>query len=335
MAQARLDRREQITGWAFIAPALVLLGLFMIYPIVWSLWMSFQVGKGMNLSFGGFTNIMRLTKDTVFLRALGNTFTFFIIQVPIMITLALLFAVALNDATLKFRGLFRTAIFLPCVTSLIAYSTLFKSMFATDGVVNQALMAVHLIAAPISWFGDPFWAKVVVIIAITWRWTGYNMIFYLAALQNIDRSIYEAARIDGVPAWARFRYLTIPMLKPVILFTTVISTIGTLQLFGEVYNFTAGTGGPSDSTLTLSLYIYNLTFKFMPSFGYSATVSWVIVIVVAILSFLQFLVVRDRRVKPCRFSRRPRWRPAGRSPRAAPCRAMPGRCSGAPWSICC
>ena len=295
MAKARPHLREQATGWAFIAPALILLGLFMIYPIVWSLWMSFQVGKGMNFSFGGFANIVRLTKDPVFLRALGNTFTFFIVQVPIMIVLALLFAVALNDSTLRFRGLFRTAIFLPCVTSLIAYSTLFKSMFANDGVINQALMAVHIIASPISWFGDPFWAKVVVILAITWRWTGYNMIFYLAAMQNIDRSIYEAARIDGVPAWARFRYLTIPMLKPVILFTTVISTIGTLQLFDEVYNFTAGTGGPSDSTLTLSLYIYNLTFKFMPSFGYSATVSWVIVLVVAILSFLQFLIARDRR----------------------------------------
>ena len=267
----------------------------MIYPIIWSLWMSFQVGKGMNLSFGGLANIERLTKDTVFLRALGNTFTFFIIQVPIMITLALLFAVALNDSTLRFRGLFRTAIFLPCVTSLIAYSTIFKSMFATDGIINQGLMAAHIIASPIAWFSDPFWAKVVVILAITWRWTGYNMIFYLAALQNIDRSIYEAARIDGVPAWARFRYLTIPMLKPVILFTTVISTIGTLQLFDEVYNFTAGTGGPSDSTLTLSLYIYNLTFKFMPSFGYSATVSWVIVVLVAILSFIQFLIARDRR----------------------------------------
>ena len=298
MAQTRLDRRERINGWLFIAPALVLLGLFMVYPIVWSLWMSFQVGKGMNLSFGGFANIMRLTQDTVFQRALTNTFTFFIVQVPIMIVLALLFAVALNDATLKFRGLFRTAIFLPCVTSLIAYSTVFKSMFASDGVINQALMALHIISGPIAWFGDPFWAKIAIIIAITWRWTGYNMIFYLAALQNIDRSIYEAARIDGVPAWARFRYLTIPMLKPVILFTPVISTIGTLQLFDEVYNFTAGTGGPADSTLTLSLYIYNLTFKFMPSFGYSATVSWVIVLIVAILSFLQFLVARDRRRKP-------------------------------------
>ncbi len=295
MAQAKLGRSERSAGWTFVAPALVLLGIFMIYPIIWSLWMSFQVGKGMNFSFGGFANIIRLTKDPVFIRALVNTCIFFVVQVPIMIVLALVFANALNNPSLRFRGLFRTAIFLPCVTSLIAYSTLFKSMFATDGVVNKALMAVGLMGEPFAWLADPIGAKVVIILAITWRWTGYNMIFYLAALQNIDRSIYEAARIDGVPAWARFRYLTIPMLKPVILFTTVISTIGTLQLFDEVYNFTAGTGGPSDSTLTLSLYIYNLTFKFMPSFGYSATVSWVIVVIVAILSVLQFWIARDRR----------------------------------------
>ena len=292
---SHLSTGERVAGWAFIAPALILLGIFMIYPIIWSLWMSVQVGKGMNFSFGGWTNIIRLTKDPVFIRALTNTCIFFVIQVPIMIFLALLFANALNDNTLRFRALFRTAIFLPCVTSLIAYSTLFKSMFATDGVVNKGLAALHIIASPIPWLQDPFWAKVLIIIAITWRWTGYNMVFYLAALQNIDRSIYEVARIDGVPAWARFTNITIPMLKPVILFTTVISTIGTLQLFDEVYNLTNGTGGPSDATLTIALYIYNLTFKFMPSFGYSATVSWVIVVIVGILSAIQFFIARDRR----------------------------------------
>lgn len=293
MAQARLGRSEQINGWLFVMPALVLLGMFMIYPILWSLWMSFQTGRGMNFSFGGIANIMRLTQDPVFQRALTNTFIFLIVQVPIMLVLALLFAAALNDSKLWGRSFFRTAIFLPCVTSLVAYSILFKSMFANDGVINDFLLAVGLIATPIPWLADPFWAKVVVILAITWRWTGYNMIFYLAAMQNIDRSIYEAARIDGVPAWARFWHLTVPMLKPVILFTSVISTIGTLQLFDEVNTITAG--GPSDSTLTLSLYIYNLTFKFMPSFGYASTVSYVIVVLVGILSFIQFVVARDRR----------------------------------------
>lgn len=293
MAATRSSRRQNWTGWAFVMPALVLLGLFMVYPILWSLWMSFHTGKGMNLKFGGLANIYRLTQDPIFLRALTNTMIFLVIQVPIMIGLALLLAVALNNPRLRGRAIFRTAIFLPCVTSLVAYSVLFKSMFATDGVVNDALMALHLVGAPIPWLADPFWAKVVIILAITWRWTGYNMVFYLAALQNIDPSIYEAAKIDGVPSRARFLKLTIPMLKPVILFTTVISTIGTLQLFDEVNNITQG--GPSDATLTLSLYIYNLTFKFMPSFGYAATVSYVIVALVAVLTWLQFVVAKDRK----------------------------------------
>jgi lactose/L-arabinose transport system permease protein len=274
-------------------PALVLIGVFMIYPILWSLWMSFQTGRGMQLSFGGLANITRLTQDPVFLRALTNTLIFLAIQVPVMLVLALLFANALNNSSLWGRGFFRTAIFLPCVTSLVAYSVIFKSMFAGDGIINQTLLALNIIDTQIAWLADPFWAKFVIVTAITWRWTGYNMIFYLAAMQNIDRSIYEAARIDGVPAWARFWYLTVPMLKPVILFTSVISTIGTLQLFDEPNLITLG--GPSDSTLTLSMYIYNLSFKFMPSFGYAATVSYVIVVLVAILSVLQFFAVRERK----------------------------------------
>jgi lactose/L-arabinose transport system permease protein len=283
-----------MSGWLFILPALILLGVFMIYPILWSLWMSFQVGRGAQTSFGGLTNILRLTQDPSFLRALSNTLIFLAIQVPVMLILALLFANALNSSTLWGRSLFRTAIFLPCVTSLVAYSVVFRNMFAQEGVINQMLMSLHIISAPIPWLADPFWAKVVIISAITWRWTGYNMIFYLAAMQNIDRSIYEAAKIDGVPAWARFWHITVPMLKPVILFTAVISTIGTLQLFDEPNLITQG-GAPAEATLTLSLYIYNLSFKFMPSFGYAATVSYVIVVIVAILSFLQFFAARDRR----------------------------------------
>lgn len=291
MAQTRLGRAENRSGWAFVMPALVLIGLFMIYPILWSLWMSFQTGRGMQTSFGGLGNIKRLFADPIFVKALTNTLTFLVIQVPIMIMLALVFAVMLNNPRLKGRGFFRTAIFLPAVTSLVAYSILFKSIFANDGLMANIVTTFG--GPEISWLGEPFWAKVVIILAITWRWTGYNMIFYLAALQNIDKSIYEAARIDGIPARAQFFKITVPMLKPVILFTTIISTIGTLQLFDEVQNITGG--GPSNATLTLSQYIYNLTFRFMPSFGYAATVSYVIVILVAILSAIQFWVARDRR----------------------------------------
>jgi lactose/L-arabinose transport system permease protein len=293
-SQATSARLRNMQGWLFTGPALLLLAIFMVYPILRSLALSFYTGKGMMLSFGGVANFQRLLNDPVFITALKNTIIFFIIQVPVMLTLAILLAAALNNPNLKFRGLFRTAIFLPCVSSLVAYSILFKSMFASDGVVNQALQTLGIIGDPIHWLTDPFWAKIVVILAITWRWTGYNMIFYLSAMQNIDKSVYEAARIDGVPSWGRFVFLTIPMLKPVILFTTVTSTIGTLQLFDEVYNLTEGRGGPANSTMTLSLYIYNLTFRFIPSFGYAATVSWVIVLFVAALAFLQFYAARER-----------------------------------------
>ena len=285
-------RYYDINGWLFVSPALGLIAVFMIYPIAYSLWMSFQAGRGMVMKFAGFGNIVRLWHDPVFLKALGNTTIFFVVQVPIMLTLALVLAAALNNPKIRGSGLFRTAIFLPCITSLVAYSVIFKSMFTADGVVNSALEAVHIISAPIPWLTDPYWAKVLIIIAITWRWTGYNMIFYLSAMQNFDSSIYEAARVDGISAWGRFIHLTVPMLKPVILFTSVTSTIGTLQLFDEVRNIT--NGEPADSTLTLSYYIYNLTFRFMPSFGYAATVSYVIVAVVALLAFLQFFVARER-----------------------------------------
>jgi lactose/L-arabinose transport system permease protein len=291
--------RFDVNGWLFVAPALTLIAIFMIFPILQSLWMSFQTGRGINLTFGGLANFYKLTGDPLFKTALTNTFVFLVIQVPVMLVLALIMAAVLNNPAIRMRGLFRTAIFLPCVTSLVAYSVLFKSMFVTDGIINSTLEFIGVISGPIPWMTDPFWFKVMVIIAITWRWTGYNMIFYLAAMQNIDRSIYEAARIDGVPTPGRFLFLTVPMLKPVILFTTVTSTIGTLQLFDEVANLSSGAAaggaaGPSNAALTLSLYIFNLTFRFMPSFGYAALVSYVIVFLVAVLSFIQFYVARER-----------------------------------------
>ncbi|GAM69847.1 sugar ABC transporter permease [Vibrio sp. JCM 19236] len=273
-------------------PAVALVGLFMLYPILDSLWMSLHSGRGVVTRFVGLGNVERLFNDPVFIKALTNTFIFLIVQVPIMILLSLILSSCLNQPNLKFRGFFRLAIFLPCVTSLVAYSILFKSMFSLDGIINSSLMWVGIISDPIPWMTDPFWAKVMIIIAITWRWTGYNMIFYLSAMQNIDKSIYEAARIEGVSPTKQFFFITVPLLKPVILFTSIMSTIGTLQIFDEVMNMTQG--GPANETLTLSLYIYNLSFKFVPNFGYAATVSYVIVFFAAILAFLQFKVAKDK-----------------------------------------
>ena len=208
-----------------------------------------------------------------------------------MLLLALIVSFILNDNKLKFKGLFRTALFLPCITSLVSYSLIMKSLFAPSGLINATLMNLHLIDSPLPWFTDPFWAKALIIISITWRWTGYNMIFFIAGMQNIDPEIYEAARVDGASAFQQLFKITIPNLKPIILFTTITSTIGTLQLFDEVQNITKG--GPANSTITLSQYIYNLSFKFTPNFGYALAVSFVIVFCIVILSIIQKRVMRD------------------------------------------
>ncbi|MFS0560760.1 sugar ABC transporter permease [Terribacillus sp. 179-K 1B1 HS] len=282
-----------MVGWSFVTLASLLIGIFYFFPMVQALILSFQSGSGVNLSFVGFENYIRLFQDPVFLTTVKNTVVYLIIQVPVMILLALFLSVVLNNKTLKWKGFFRTAIFLPCVTSLVAYSVVFKYLFAPDGIVNMTLMKINLVSEPIQWLTDPFWAKITIILAITWRWTGYNMIFYLSALQNVDRSIYEAAKIDGASAIQQFFKITIPMLKPIILFTSITSTIGTLQLFDEVMNITAG--GPGNATMTISQYIYNLSFKYTPDFGYAATVSYAIVILIVIFSIIQFKAAGDKK----------------------------------------
>ena len=272
-------------GWLFIIPSLVLIVTFVFYPMIQAFITSFQTGVGNNLTFDGLTNYKRLLTDTTFKKALINTVLFLVIQVPIMILLALVISSMLNDKKLKFRGVFRMLLMTACVTSLVAYSIIFKSLFATDGFINSLLMNLHVISEPISWITHPIWAKILIIIAITWRWTGYNMVFYLSGLQSIDDSIYEAANIDGANAFQKFRYMTLPLLKPIILFTTINSTIGTLQLFDETMNITQG--GPANATITISQYIYNLLFKYSPDFGYAAAVSYVVVVLIVVLSFIQ------------------------------------------------
>ncbi len=279
-------------AWLFVLPSVVLIVAFVFYPMVQAFITSFQTGMGNNLTFGGAANYQRLLTDNTFRKALFNTVLYLIIQVPIMIVLALAISSMLNDKKLKGKGFFRTAIFLPCVTSLVAYSIVFKSLFATDGFVNGFLMNLHIIEEPIAWITTTEFARALIIIAITWRWTGYNMIFYLAGLQGIDESVYEAAAIDGATGFQKFRYMTVPLLKPIILFTTINSTIGTLQLFDEPMNITQG--GPANATITISQYIYNLLFKYQPNFGYAAAVSYVIVVLIVVLSFIQMKVGDDK-----------------------------------------
>ncbi len=284
----KLRRRQNIIGWGFVLPASLMIFIFYFYPIARAFVLSFQTGVGVNLKYAGLFNYQRLLADNLFKKSLGNVFIFLIIQVPIMLLLALVLASLLNDKNLRFRGFFRTAIFLPCATSLVSYAIIFRSMFALDGFVNAVLTNLSLISRPINWIGQPWTARIVVVIALTWRWTGYNMIFYLAGLQNIEPSIYEAAFIDGASGFDQFFRITIPMLKPIILLTTIMSTNGTLQLFDETMNLT--NGGPANATLSVSQYIYRLSFQYSPRFGYAAAISFVIFALVAVLAFIQMRV---------------------------------------------
>ncbi len=278
-------------GWLFVSLSVVLITLLVFIPMFQAFWLSLQSGMGNQLEFSGIDNYKRILTDSTFKKALGNTFLYLIIQVPIMIIFALIISVILNDKRLKGRSFFRIAIFLPCVTSLVSYSLIMKSIFSSDGLVNQILMNLNIISEPIGWTTNSVFAKALIIISITWRWTGYNMIFYLSGLQNIDPSIYEAAELDGCNAYHKFTKIIVPQLKPIILFTTITSTIGTLQLFDEVQNIT--NGGPANSTLTISQYIYNLCFKYTPNFGYAAAVAFVVLAMIAVLSAIQMKVGGD------------------------------------------
>lgn len=285
-----MEQKRNLTGWAFLLPAALLIFVFCFYPMVQALILSFQKGTGSAVQPAGFANYARILKDATFQQCLFNTIFYFVIQVPIMLILALILAQLLNSPDIKGKGIYRTMIFLPCATSLVSYSMIFKSLFANDGLVNRVLSTVGI--PTVDWFQNAWAARWVIVIALIWRWTCYNMVFYLAGLQNIDYSIYEAARIDGASPFQQFVHLTIPLLKPTILLTAIMSTSGTLQLFDESVNLTAG--GPGKATMTLTHYIYNISFVETPKFNYAAALSVFILVVVAVLSAIQ-MKVGDKR----------------------------------------
>ena len=282
-----MERKQSAAGWCFLAPASILIFVFSFWPMFQALLISFKKGLPTNLVYSDplWRNYQFMLKDKVFLQSVGNTFTYLLIQVPIMLVLAIIFASLLNNHALKFRGLFRTCIFLPCATGLVAYSMIFRTLFTYDGMVNALLMNIGILSEPINWLNDPNTAKAVIIIGLIWRWTGYNMVFFLSGMQSIEYSIYEAARIDGANQLQQLIKITIPLLKPIILVTGIMSTNGTLQLFDESVNLTRG--GPSNTTITMSHYIYNKMFVGNPNFGYAAAMSFVILIMVAILSAIE------------------------------------------------
>lgn len=279
---------KKTAPYIFLLPMIVLFAVFMVYPIIDSLILSFQDFVDGEYIFYGVQNYITMFHDPVFWQSLKNTFIYLIIQVPVMVVLSLILGVLVEQAFLKFRTGFRISIFLPAVTALVAYAIVFKLLFNTDfGLVNHALRALGFDG--VDWLNTVWGARMAIIIAITWRWTGYNTIIMIAGLKNIPTELYESAEIDGASFWQKLRYITIPMVKSIMLFVSITSTIGTLQLFDESFILTSG--GPNNATITIGHYLYNTGFSYY-KFGYAAALSYALVVIIGILSILQFKLTK-------------------------------------------
>ena len=282
---SKLKLTNKTAPYYFIAPAVFLFSLFTIYPFLRTIVLSFFSYEYGQYVFSGFANYSRLFSDQVFYQALSNTFIYLLIQVPLMSMLSLILAVAMNSRLIKWKAQFRIGYFLPSVTEMVAYSIIFSLLLNDRGLLNYLLSILGINS--ISWLVDPFWAKFSIMLALTWRWTGYNMVIMLAGLQGIPADLYEAAEIDGANKLKQFFYITIPQMKPLILFSMLMSTIGTINLFSEPFILTKG--GPANSTLSLGLYLYNQGFMHL-NFGYASAISVVLLILTAVMSYIQVKV---------------------------------------------
>lgn len=285
----KLSKKTRFFPYAMLLPTIVIFAVFMIYPILYSFYLSFTEFTGGTYEFVGLRNYIELFNDPVFYKALFNTFFYLIIQVPVMISLALLLAVLVEQKFVRGKGFFRMATFLPTITSLVAYSLVFKVLFNTNyGLINYIVEFFG--GEKIQWIYSAWPARASIIISITWRWVGYNMIILLAGIQAIPTEMYESASLDGANFWQQLFYITIPAIKPIILFTTITSTIGTLQLFDEPYILTQG--GPNYATITLGEYLYDNGFTYL-KFGFASALGYVMVIIIGLLSWLQFRVNKE------------------------------------------
>lgn len=283
-------RLQNRSAYAFLAPYLLVFTAFWVWPIIDSFLISFQNTRVNPWTFNLPLNWGRLFGDPAFYNALQNTLIILIVQVPVMITLATVMAVLLNSPLLKARGVFRFAFFAPVVVGEVAYAAVFRLMFNVDfGIINKLLGGVGI--SPVSWFADSHAAMVLIIIAVTWRWAGYNAIIILSGLQSIPEDVYEAATLDRVSRFQQFIHITLPLLKPIILFCVVLSVIGTMQLFTEPYLIT-NRGGPGGGTETLGLLLYRQAFQ-STNFGYASAIAYTMAALAVVISLLNLWVGRE------------------------------------------
>ncbi len=291
---ARRGRSHSVAGWLFMAPFMVVFVLFVAVPIVASLatsltdMQSTDLRSPFEVDFAGLANYQRILGDPAFVRALGNTLVFVVVGVPLTMAIGFILAVVLDAGIRRFRGVFRGLFYAPVVTNVVSVALIWQYAFNTDGTVNEVLGAIGF-AGP-NWLGDPSLAMPVVILLGVWRNFGTAMLLFLAGLQAVPEDVYEAASLDGAGRWRRLWSITLPLLMPTTLLVSILLSVFYLQVFDEPYLLTGG--GPLGSTESIALYTYR-QFGY-GSFGVSSAASYVLLLLVVIVSLIQFRLLRAR-----------------------------------------
>ncbi|OUL28682.1 sugar ABC transporter permease [Nostoc sp. T09] len=282
----RWNITENLAGYLFMMPTIVVLGIFVVLPILYAVFLSLhkvQLLGGINYQFIGFRNFTRLLDDERVWIALRNTAEYVAIVVPTQTILALVLAVTLNSG-IRGKNWWRILYFLPTVTSSAVLTLIFMWIYNTDGLLNDFLASLGL--PTYNWLGDPAVALKGIIIMNIWSTAPFYMVIYLAALQDIPQSLYEAAELDGANGWQKFIHVTIPILKPVTFFVIAMGVIGTFQLFDQSYIFSGGTGGPNNATLTVVLLIYQAVFRNL-QMGYAAAIAFLLAAIIIAIALIQ------------------------------------------------
>jgi len=276
-------------GYAFVAPALIVLAAFFVLPLLAALLMSFSdfdiyaLANLKNLRFVGFGNYIDLVRLPLFWRALGNTCYFAFVGGPLSILVSLGLAMALNVPGVRLKAVYRTALFSPYVVSLVAAAIVWRYMLdGQAGLITQGLRALHL--RPIDWLGDPHWSMPAIILFSVWKSSGYNMLILLAALQKIPDELYEAARVDGAGLWGRFIHVTLPGVAPSLWMVALMTVAAYFQLFAEPYVMTQG--GPAQSTVSLLYFMYQDGFKYW-NLGHASATAFILFLIIGGLSFIR------------------------------------------------
>ena len=288
--------KPSTAGWLFAAPALAVIAVFFALPVLAALALSltdfdiYALADGGNLRFVGLGNYLGLIQNPLFWQALGNTFYFVMVGVPLSIALSLGAALLLHSRLGVFKPFFRTAYFAPVVTTVVAVAVVWRYLFHTRyGLVNWALAGIGI--EPVDWLGDPDWAMPTIIMFAVWKNFGYNMIIFLAGLQAIPEDLYEAARIDGASRWRQFLHVTLPMLGPVMLMVAILTLSGYFQLFAEPYVMTQG--GPLQSTVSVLYLMYEEGFKWW-NLGNASAVAFTLFVIMATITYGLLWIARRK-----------------------------------------